>query len=153
METAGVFPVVALGHLVALALWGGVVATEAVIEIAPFRRPELHPATIRLHYRIDLLVELPLVLAVAATGLTLVLLRGSLTTTHVVKLGFAALAVAVNLFCIAVVVRRARRWQRNAADPALWRASRVVLWCFAAGLSCAAVAAVLGLSLALTRGS
>ncbi|MEJ2581815.1 MAG: hypothetical protein P8127_09325 [Acidobacteriota bacterium] len=48
------FDVVAMVHLVVLALWGGVVATEAVIEILPFRRRELHSATIRFHYWISL---------------------------------------------------------------------------------------------------
>jgi hypothetical protein len=152
MDTATVPPAAALAHLVALALWGGVVATEAVIEAAPFRFRELHGATIRLHYWIDLLVELPLVLAVVATGVTLVVLRDGLTAAHVVKLGFAGAAVAVNLFCIAVVLRRARRHRSGAADASLWRASRAVLWCFAVGLACAAVAATLGFRFAILRG-
>jgi hypothetical protein len=137
-------------HLVVLSLWGGVVATEAVIEIAPFRWPDLHPATIRMHYWIDLLVELPLVIAVVATGITLLVLADEITTLHLVKVAFAAGAVAVNLFCIAVVLRRARRL--DTAEPAAsWRASRTVLACFAVGLACAAVAATLGFTLALSR--
>jgi len=67
METQ-TFDILAMLHLVMLSLWGGVVATEAVIEVYPFRQRELHTATIRFHYWIDLLVELPLVLAVIATG-------------------------------------------------------------------------------------
>ena len=151
MEASSAMPVMSMVHLVVLALWGGVVATEAVIEIAPFRRPELHAGTIRLHYWIDLLVELPLVVAVAVTGTTLAILAESLTPRHLVKIGFAAAAVAVNLFCIAVVLRRARRHRTDSADPRLWRDSRIVLWCFAIGLVCAGVAATLGFSLALPR--
>jgi hypothetical protein len=143
--------VVHLVHLVVLSLWGGVVATEAVVEIAPFRRPELHPATIHLHYWIDLLVELPLVLAVVATGITLVVLADSLTARHVVKLAFAGGAVAVNLFCIGVVLRRARTLRVSGAQDRLWRDSRIVLACFAVGLACAAVAATVGFGLALAR--
>ena len=56
------FDLLAMVHLMMLCLWGGVVATEAVIEVFPFRRRELHPAAISFHYWIDLLVELPLVL-------------------------------------------------------------------------------------------
>jgi hypothetical protein len=142
--------VLAMAHLVVLALWGGVVATEAVVEILPFRRPELHPAAIRFHTWIDLLVELPLVLAVAGTGAVLALTVEPLTTTHVVKIGFAGAAVAVNLFCIAVVLRRGRRLDGSGGDAApLWRESRIVLACFAVGLACAAVAATLGFRLAL----
>jgi hypothetical protein len=142
--------VAALVHLVVLALWGGVVATEAVVEIAPFRRRELHPAAIRLHYWIDLLVELPLVLAVVASGTVLLVLADEITLLHLVKVGFGGAAVTVNLFCIGVVLNRARRLA-DAAEPALWRASRIVLLCFAVGLALAAVAATLGFRFALAR--
>lgn len=49
METQA-FNTLALVHLMFLSMWGGVVATEAVVEVYPFRRPELHSATIRFHY-------------------------------------------------------------------------------------------------------
>jgi len=145
------FDVLAMVHLVMLSLWGGVVATEAVIEIYPFRKRELHAATIRFHYWIDLLVELPLVLAVIATGSALFFLTDPVTPLHLVKIGLGGAAVAVNLFCIVVVVKRGRRLERDDDDGSLWRASRVVLACFAAGLLCAAGAAVLGFRFALER--
>jgi hypothetical protein len=65
--------------------------------------------------------------------------------------GFAAGAVAVNVFCIAVVVRRGRRYDSGAEHDLLWGSSRIVLACFAVGLACAAAAAVAGFSLALDR--
>ncbi|HSL19475.1 MAG TPA: hypothetical protein VLB51_16335 [Methylomirabilota bacterium] len=140
----------AIAHLMVLSLWGGVVATEAVVEVLPFRRPELHPAAIRFHTWIDLLVELPLVLAVVGTGAALALTVEPLTRAHLVKIGFAGAAVAVNLFCIAVVLRRGRWLERATGDDTpLWRGSRTVLACFAVGLACAAVAAALGFRLAL----
>ncbi len=98
-----------LVHLMVLSLWGGVVATEAVIEIMPFRQKDLHPATIRLHYWIDLLVELPLVILVVVTGGTLLYLTEEITRLHVIKVVFGSAAVAVNFFCIVMVLRRARR--------------------------------------------
>jgi hypothetical protein len=141
----------AMLHLIALAGWGGVVATEAVIEVAPFRVHELHPAAIRFHYWIDLLVELPFVLAVVGTGVALAVTTPELTGLHAVKIAFGAAAVAVNLFCIGVVVRRGRRLQQGGGEQPLWRASRVVLACFATGLLAAAGAAVLGFRFALLR--
>ena len=126
-------------------------ATEAVIEVYPFRRAELHPATIQLHFWIDLLVELPLVLAVLATGGILLYLTDPITPLHLVKVAFAGTAIGVNLFCIAVVVRRAQRFRRTADDGPLWRASRIVLACFVTGLLAAAVAATIGFRLALER--
>ncbi len=98
-----------LVHLMVLSLWGGVVATEAVIEIMPFRQKDLHPATIRLHYWIDLLVELPLVILVVVTGGTLLYLTEEITRLHVIKVVFGSAAVAVNFFCIVMVLRRAPR--------------------------------------------
>ena len=150
MENQG-FNVLAMLHLIMLSMWGGVVATEAVIEVLPFRRRELHSATIRFHFWIDLLVELPLVLGVIATGVALFFLTDPLTPLHLVKIGLGGAAVAVNLFCIVVVVKRGRRLERGDDDGPLWRASRVVLACFAAGLLCAAGAAVLGFRFALER--
>ena len=143
--------VLAMMHLIVLAGWGGVVATESVIEVAPFRWRDLHPAAIRFHYWIDLLVELPLVLAVVATGVGLALTTPELTGLHAVKISFGATAVSVNLFCILVVVRRGRRLRQGEDDRGLWRASRVVLACFATGLLAAAGAAALGFRFALVR--
>jgi hypothetical protein len=141
-----VFDILAMVHLVMLSLWGGVVATEAVIEVLPFRQRDLHAATIRFHYWIDLLVELPLVLAVTTTGVALFFLTDPLTPLHWVKVGFGGAAVAVNLFCIVVVVKRGR-----GDEPRLWRASRTVLACFVIGLLCAAGAAILGFRFAIER--
>ena len=143
--------ILAMIHLVFLSLWGGVVATEAVIEIYPFRRREIHGATIRLHYWIDLLVEGPLVLAVVVTGATLLFLVSPITPLHLVKVSFAGAAVAVNIFCIAVVVRRGRGLNRAIEEERLWRSSKVVLACFIVGLACATVAAAAGFSLAFSR--
>jgi len=142
---------VAMVHLIVLSMWGGVVATEAVIEVFPFRKQELHAATIRFHYWIDLLVELPLVLAVVVTGGLLLYLTDPLTPLHLVKLGFGGATVFVNLFCIVVVVRRGRKLRDVGNDGPLWRSSRVVLACFAVGLLFATGAAILGFRFALDR--
>jgi hypothetical protein len=143
------FNILAMTHLIMLSLWGGVVATEAVIELYPFRQRELHPATIRFHYWIDLLVELPLVLAVVVTGTVLFFSLDAVTSLHLVKIGLGGAAVAVNLFCIAVVVRRGKKLERQPDDGPLWRSSKTVLACFAVGLLCAAGAAMLGFRFAL----
>lgn len=146
-QVSGILPLV---HLMVLSMWGGVVATEAVIEIAPFRRKDLQEAAIRLHYWIDLLVELPLVVAVVVTGTTLLVMTDDITRLHVIKVVFGGTAVAVNLFCIGMVLWRARRLEQG-DESSLWRASRVVLACFAVGLAFAAVAATLGFRLGLER--
>ncbi len=151
MDQSHFLDLLAMIHLIVLSLWGGVVATEAVVELYPLRHSELHNAAIRLHYWIDLLVELPLVLAVLATGSTLLYLTETITPFHVVKVCFGGAAVVVNLFCIVVVLRRARSLARGDNDSPLWKASRLVLACFAVGLLFAAVAATLGVYLGLQR--
>ena len=110
METQ-IFDILAMLHLIMLSLWGGVVATEAVIEVLPFRQRELHAATIRFHYWIDLLVELPLVLAVIATGAALFFLTDEVTPLHLVKVGLGAglAAAGAKLGRGAVVARIACR--------------------------------------------
>jgi hypothetical protein len=143
--------VATLAHLIMLSMWGGIVATEAVIEIYGFRRRDFAGAASRFHYWIDLLVELPVVLAVLGTGITVACLVDHITRLHLVKIGFAGVAVGTNLFCIAVVLRRDRRQETGASPSHLRTASRVVLVCFAVGLLFAAVAAVLGFSLGFSR--
>ena len=132
-------------------MWGGVVATEAVIEIRSYVRREFEEATSRVHYWIDLLVELPLVLAVVATGVASLCLVEEPTGRHALKLVFAGAAIAVNLVCIFIVLRRDRNRAAGSPPERLRRASRAVLACFVVGLLGAAVAAVLGFSLALAR--
>ncbi len=151
MNGTPVLSVATLAHLIMLSTWGGIVATEAVLEIYAFRKRELEGAASRFHYWIDLLVELPVVVAVLGTGITVACLVDHITRLHVVKIGFAGAAVGVNLFCIAVVLRRDRRRKAGASPSHLRTASRVVLACFAVGLLCAAVAAVLGFSLGFSR--
>ncbi len=145
------FDLVAMVHLIMLSLWGGVVATEGVIEVLPFRQRDLHAPAIRFHFWIDLLVELPIVLAVTATGFALLLMTDPLTPLHLVKAAFGGAAVTVNLYCIAVVVKRGRGLRNGVDDAPLWSASRRVLACFAVGLLCAAGAAFLGFRFALER--
>ena len=90
-------------------------------------------------------------LAVIATGVALLLLTDPVTPLHLVLIGFGGAAVAINLFCIVVVVKRGRQLERHADDESLWRSSRTVLACFAIGLLFAAGAATLGFWLALER--
>lgn len=112
-------------HLVVLALWGGVLASEGVLEILPLRSPELRRAAIAFHYYIDLIVELPLLIAIVATGWLLLRDRpfDGLVAIKVVSAGASVLA---NLFCVGFVVNRRlaspeeqSRWTRRIFGSAL----------------------------------
>ncbi len=92
-------------HLFVLALWGGVLASEGVLELLPLRRPELRPATVVFHYFIDLLVELPLLLGILLTG-ALLLHGRPFTGLVAAKVACGSIAVLANLACIVFVVKR-----------------------------------------------
>ena len=151
MKTLPLINLVSIIHLVVLSLWGGVVATEAVLELYPYRRKVLHENSIRYHFWIDLLVELPLILAVIATGLTLVYLAWPLTATHFIKLACVSIAVSANLVCIVFVIRRKLRLDSGADEAELWARTRQIVMCAVVGMPFAAVAASLGFWLAYSR--
>jgi hypothetical protein len=140
-----------MAHFAFLCLWGGVVAAEAVIELYPFRHRGSHAETIRFHYWIDLLVELPVIACVVGTGVALAWLARPFDVLHVVKIGCASVAVAANLACIAMVLRRRRLLDRGAGETRLWGHSRVIVGCAIVGIPFAIAAAALGLNLAMRR--
>ncbi|HUT55170.1 MAG TPA: hypothetical protein VM658_17405 [bacterium] len=151
MHTLPAVNLVSIIHLVLLSLWGGVVATESVIELYPFRNRALHENSIRFHYWIDLLVELPLIAGVVASGVALVVLAWPLTWTHALKIACAAVAVSANLVCIVFVLRRGKSLAAGAPEPELWAATRRIIMCAVIGLPFAAVAAGMGFFLAYHR--
>jgi hypothetical protein len=152
MKTAlPIINLVSMTHLIFLCLWGGVVATESVLELLPYRRRDLHPKTIEYHFWIDLLVELPLVLLVIASGVALALLAWPLRAAHFLKIGCALVAVSANLVCIALVISRRGQMTAGASEETLWRVTRRVVLCAVIGLPFSAVAAGLGFFLAYHR--
>jgi hypothetical protein len=95
-----------LFHLIFLSLWGGVVAAEFVVELA-LRRGHAREAAVA-HYWIDLLVEGPLLLAVLITGGLLLQRAWPPSTLHVVKIACALVALAINSWCVLMVIARRR---------------------------------------------
>ncbi|MAE94503.1 MAG: hypothetical protein CL910_07590 [Deltaproteobacteria bacterium] len=80
-------------------------AVEVLIEARRGGSPELHLDAAALHLRIDLLVEVPALLLVACTGIAM-LMSSTLTALLVLKLFFAAVAVASNAGCVWIVFKR-----------------------------------------------
>jgi len=95
-------------HLIVLGLWGGLVAAEGVVELAP-RSDEARRFSAELHYWMDMLVELPVLAAVLATGVVLAARAWPLSPLHWVKIAAGLVAVSANLGCVAHVVLRRRR--------------------------------------------
>lgn len=110
-----------LTHLGLICAWGGVLLTELIIEsLGEDDVSQAHAA--RLHFWIDLLAEVPIILAVLVTGGLLLSEIWPPTGLHLVKVACALVAIGMNLYCSAIVVVRyrqrddiasVRRWGRH----------------------------------------
>ncbi len=95
-------------------MWGGVVLAETVVELAA-KDEAGQRAAARIHYLIDLFVEIPLLAGVLITGGWLMSQAPVLTNIHMIKITAGLLAIGVNLYCAVLVILR----QRHASDPVL----------------------------------
>jgi hypothetical protein len=129
-----------LTHLILISLWAGLVLGESVLELAAHDQAGRRQAA-AIHYWMDVLIELPLLLAVLATGAWLAWRAWPLTPLHLFKIGAALVAVGLNLYCIGVVLVRYRRIDDDAALVRLGRRVRLS----ALGIPFAMVAAYIGL--------
>jgi hypothetical protein len=112
-----------LCHAILAAAWLGCVLTEAVFErLLLAQGPALHGVLGRLHRRVDLAIELPLLAGVAVSGaLMLAAHSGPMDRLLQVKIALGLLAIVANLWCIRLVLRRCA--QALAGDAAGFAAS------------------------------
>jgi hypothetical protein len=96
-----------LAHLIALAMWLGVVITEALFEFAGSDAASLRAAA-RFHYNVDKYGELPILVAVLVTGTMLTVRAWPLTPLHVIKIATSLVAVGAALICVLWVFQRRR---------------------------------------------
>lgn len=103
-------------HAILVGAWIGTVLVEALFERALLGQGhEQELILARLHWKVDKLVELPLLIAVTASGVKL--LRDSpLDGMLRAKLACAALAIFANLYCIWLVRLRLRAAEAGAWD-------------------------------------
>ena len=138
-----------LMHLVFLSIWGGIVITEAVLELVPLRRRELLKSTVEFHYFIDIYLELPVILLVICTGaVNLFLVK--ITALILLKAAAACVAIGANLFCITEVIKRRSELMAGAGEQAIASRHRKVILSAVVGGPFAAAAIALGLYIAAT---
>lgn len=101
-------------HLLVLGAWGGLVAAELVIELSARATADLRAAA-ALHYKLDLWVELPVLVMVLVSGSLLTLRVWPLDALHALKIGCGLGAVVANLYCVVQVIRRHRARDDEAA--------------------------------------
>ena len=99
---------VSVVHLCLVAAFLGLYACEVVAEAA-HQKNELHPIGIRVHYFLDIFVEIPLVLGILASGVVLTLLLEEITTPHVWLIACGTVVVFACLFSFWNFVRTRRR--------------------------------------------
>ena len=88
-------------------MWLGVVTTEILFEFAGSDAEALRAAA-RFHHYVDKFGELPILLAVLATGTILAVRAWPLTPLHLVKIAVSLIAVGSALVCVVWVFRRRR---------------------------------------------
>ena len=137
-------------HLILLSLWGGLVLTEAVIELYPYRNRALHSNSITLHYYIDLILETPLLLGVLITGLILVF-QVHLVPLHYVLIACGLFAIGMNFVCVALVIKRKTLQEQGQSETILWQYTRYIITTAVFGIPAALVAAYIGFNLGYQR--
>jgi len=115
-----------IAHLLVLGLWGGLVLAETVVELSA-RDDEGIRVAARIHYWIDVSIELPLLAGVLLTGAVLTARAWPLSHVHVAKIALALFAIGCNLYCAVHVLLRHRR--ADAVD-ALRHHNTRVRWSF-----------------------
>jgi hypothetical protein len=110
-------------HAILAAAWLGCVLTEVAFErLLLAQGAALHPLLGRLHRRVDLAIELPLLAGVAVSGALMLVMRGGVVD-HLLaaKIVIGMIVIAANLWCIRLVLRRCA--QALAGDTAGFAAS------------------------------
>lgn len=123
-----------IGHLFAVAFWAGLVAVEVIFETAGVTgRIDVHSAAL-LHRWTDRYLELPVLAAIAATGIAL-WSRAGWDGGFVWKAAAGLGAIAFNVLCYVLVERRCGIESAAEAKRFTWRAIYTVAPGFPLGLA------------------
>ena len=107
---------VSVVHLCLVAAFLGLYACEVVVEVS-HQRDELHPIAIRIHYLLDMFVEIPLVSGILVSGIVLALLVEEITSAHVWLIACGSVVVLACLISFWKFVRsRNRLIEKGAID-------------------------------------
>jgi hypothetical protein len=108
VEGIPVIHTVSVVHLCLVAAFLGLYLCEVVVE-ASHQSDELHPIAIRMHYLLDVFVEIPLVSAILVSGIALTLLLEEITTPHIWLIACGTVAVLACLLSFLKFVRSRER--------------------------------------------
>lgn len=129
-------------HVIAIAFWLGVVGAEFVIERSRTAGKAHGYEVARIHYRIDLFLEIPALMAILITGFVL-LSHVAMSTLLIVKVAAGLAVIGANLVCTVPVVLRKRAAERDDL-AAVMRYSRAIDLTAVVGAPAALVALIIG---------
>jgi hypothetical protein len=95
-------------HLCLVAAFLAMYACETVVE-GSHAKDELHPTAIRMHFLIDVFLEIPLMIGIFATGVILSFQVEEITTPHAWLIACGTIVVFSCIFCFFRFVRTRRR--------------------------------------------
>ena len=95
-------------HLCLVAAFLSLYACETVVE-GSHSRDDLHPTAIRMHYLIDIFLEIPLMIGIFTTGVILSFQVEEVTTAHVWLIALGTIVVFSCIFVFFRFVRTRRR--------------------------------------------
>jgi hypothetical protein len=153
MEPLPAIHTVSVVHLCLVAAFLGLYLCEAVVE-GSHAKDELHPTAIRLHFLLDVFVEIPLMVGIFVTGIILSFFVEEITTPHVWLIACGTIVVLSCFACFLGFVRTRRKLlDREVIDHERLAAMRMKLGIFTfAILNPALIAAlILGFWLAHQR--
>jgi len=123
--------IVAVVHLAFVSVFIGLYAAEAVLELYANFHPgdePTHRATITMHYWIDVLIEIPVVLGIIVSGLLMATLVVELTALHWIKIAAVVLFLAIAVICPIEVVKRYALMRRGGSEEGLRAKSKRVIY-------------------------
>jgi hypothetical protein len=112
METVPPIHMVAVVHLCFVAAFLGLYLCEAVAE-GYGSKNELHPIGIRMHFLLDIFVEIPLMIGIFVSGIILAILVDKLSALHIVLIACGSLTVMACIFSFFRFVRTRNRVINN----------------------------------------
>ena len=95
-------------HLCLVAAFLSLYACETVVE-GSHAKDELHPTAIRMHFLIDTILEIPLMIGIFVTGVILSFQVEQITTAHAWLIACGTMVVFSCIFCFFRFVRTRRR--------------------------------------------
>lgn len=131
-------------HIAALGVWLGLVLVESIMELQKSSGSEYHLTIAKVHQKVDAFCEIPAFTTVLVTGL-IMLDPARMTGWYLAKVICGCTAIAVNVWCVGYVIRRARAAKAgNLAE--VHRLTRLIMITVPVGAPFALVALAIGLT-------